>query len=361
MKILVYPKDINPYQELLYRPMKHYADIKYLNSPTGSRTLNLFLLPFQIIYNRLLGFSIFHLHWSYLLVLPIKGAFWRIVSTVYFAYILLLIRALGYKLIWTVHNVSPHNQLFFNDLLARKLLAKLSSIKIVHSKFTIGEMKKLGLDVRNSYIIPHGNYIGFYKNNVNQCNAKKYFNFKKNDFIFLFFGRINEYKGIEDLLKVFEKLTKQSKNVQLLIAGKCDDKNLDKILSNYRNKFKDNIKIYSNFIKDNEVQYYFNCADIIVYPFKEITTSGSVLLGLSFGKPIICPRIGALNDLPNDIGYFYNNNDKDELFEAMLKAVQNKENLELLGGNGLNYAKALSWSKIANETIEIYRSLLRQT
>jgi len=188
MKALVYPKDSNPYQELLYQPMQHYVDVKYLNSLTGSHTLNLLLLPIQIIYNRLLGFSIFHLHWSYLFVLPIKGTFWRVISTIYYFWILLLIRLLGYKIIWTVHNVLPHNQLFINDLLARKFLSKLSSIKIVHSKYTIEEMSSLGLDVNNVKVIPIGNYINVYQSNINRTKARKILNIGNKDFVFLHFA-----------------------------------------------------------------------------------------------------------------------------------------------------------------------------
>src|SRR3989344_4666052 len=271
MKALVYPKDSNPYQELLYQPMQHYVDVKYLNSLTGSHTLNLLLLPIQIIYNRLLGFSIFHLHWSYLFVLPIKGTFWRVISTIYYFWILLLIRLLGYKIIWTVHNVLPHNQLFINDLLARKFLSKLSSIKIVHSKYTIEEMSSLGLDVNNVKVIPIGNYINVYQSNINRTKARKILNIGNKDFVFLHFGKIEPYKGVENLLKVFSRLNYPE--VKLVMAGKCINPRLQKILSTYQSLPK--LMIINQFIPDKDIQLYFNAADTAVYPFEKVTTSSA--------------------------------------------------------------------------------------
>lgn len=267
MKILVYPKDPNPYQELLYRELRDKVVIKYLSFSVLFRGLGIFVLPLQLLYNRILGYKFFHLHWTYSFQMPINNIFFRSIATAYFIFCLFLIKLLGYKLIWTVHNVIPHEKQFINDVWVRKILSKLCDGKIVHSGTVIEEMKILGLDTRAVHVIPHGNYIDIYKNNITKDVARKYLNFENNDFIFLFFGRINEYKGVEDLLKVFDRLTKQRK-VALLIAGKCDRKSLNKILSNYKNKFKDSIKIYSNFIEDKDVQFYFNCAVARIYRLK---------------------------------------------------------------------------------------------
>ena len=353
MKALVYPKDPNPYQELLYQPMQQYVDVKYLNYPTGSRTLNLFLLPFQIIYNRLLGFTIFHLHWSYSFVLPIKGTFWCLVSTIYYFWMLLLIRLLGYKLIWTVHNVLPHNQLFINDLLARRFLSRIASIKIVHSKYTIEEMSSLGLDINNVRVIPIGNYIGVYKNNINKAKARKLLNLGKNDFVFLYFGRIDSYKGVENLLKIFSKLNHSK--IKLVIAGKCTNPRLQKILSFYKSF--PNIIINDQFIPDKDIQLYFNAADIAVYPFEKVTTSSAVMLSLSFGIPVIYPNFGNLKDLPENVGYSYEPDDPNGLKKCLSKAIEKKENLKILSSNAFIYSKRLSWDKISAETVKVYSEL----
>ena len=65
MKILAYPRDPNPYQELLYRKIINNVVIKYLEPPLNSNILGIILFPFQLVFNRILGYNIFHLHWTY--------------------------------------------------------------------------------------------------------------------------------------------------------------------------------------------------------------------------------------------------------------------------------------------------------
>ena len=49
MRILVLPRDPNPYQRLLYGEMHRLGvQITYIGDLTPSRTLNLFLLPLEV-------------------------------------------------------------------------------------------------------------------------------------------------------------------------------------------------------------------------------------------------------------------------------------------------------------------------
>ena len=357
MKILVYPRDPNPYQGLLYRKIINNVVIKYLEPPLNSNILGIILFPFQLVFNRILCYNIFHLHWTYNFKFPINNFFFNTVATIYFLLCISFIKLLGYKLVWTVHNVLPHEKQFLNDVWARIFLSKLCDAKIVHSKSTIGEMRKLGLNTKNTYITSLGSYIGVYKNNITKESARKYFKFNEKDFVFLFFGMIELYKGVEDLLETFKQLIKKRKNARLLIAGKCSNKDIKMKLDNYKIEFKEDVKIYTEFIKNDEIQYYFNCADVAVFPFKKITTSSSVILALSFGKPIICPEIGDLKELPNNIGFFYKPRNKKGLLNCMEKVILNKEKLEKIGKNSFDYANSLSWDKIAEKTYNIYKNL----
>lgn len=366
IKVLAYPKDRNPYQELLYEELRQkksviitYLGINFLNS----QTLGLILLPFELIKYRLKHYNIFHLHWIYPFGLPtenklLKNFLSRAFFSIYFRFILKLIKTLNFKLIWTVHEVIPIENEFLNGYWTRRLLAKFCDAKIVHAKSSIREMQKLGLNLKNTHINPIGNYIGVYKNEVTRDIARKYFNFNNKDFILLFFGVIKPYKGVENLLETFKQLAKKRKKVKLLVAGNCNDKDLKKKLNNYQKEFNEDIKIYPEFIKNDELQYFFNCTDITIFPFNEITTSSSVILALSFGKPVICPGIGNLKDLPKNVGFFYKPSKKNGLLNCIEKAIVNKEKLKYIGENAFDYAKSLSWDKIAEKTYDIYNDLI---
>ena len=176
---------------------------------------------------------------------------------------------------------------------------------------------------------------------------------------FFFFGIIREYKGIDDLLIEFSKsvnIYKENK-IKLIIFGECFDIRLRKLIEKYQISLKDILICELEHIVDKDVQIFFNACDVVVHPFKKITTSGSVILALSFIKPIICPRIGGLKELPNNIGFFYNPKGKKGLSNCLGKAFANKDNLEGMGKNVLRYVENLSWDKIAEKTYKTYKKL----
>jgi glycosyltransferase involved in cell wall biosynthesis len=364
MKVLAYPKDHNPYQELLYEEIRQkksviitYLGVNFLNS----QTLGLILLPFELIKYRVEHYSIFHLHWIYSFGFPTNNKLFHNFLTkaffsIYFMLFLKLVKLLNFKLIWTVHEVIPIEKEPINGVWARRFLSKLCDAKIVHAKSSIREMQKLGLNINNTHIVSHGNYISVYENSVTRNSARKYLGFNKKDFVFLFFGTIKPYKGVDDLLEAFKQLIKKRKNVKLLIAGKCDSKDLKKNLINYKEELKEDVKIYTEFIENGKIQYYFNCADVVIYPCKQITTSGSVILALSFGKPVICPKIGNLKELPDNLGFFYKPGSKEALSDCMENAILNKEKLKKMEKNSFDYANSLSWDKIAEKTFEIFKN-----
>ena len=41
-------------------------------------------------------------------------------------------------------------------------------------------------------------------------------------------------------------------------------------------------------------------ADVVVLPFRRVTTSGSAMLALSHGRPLIVPDLPGLADLPDE-------------------------------------------------------------
>ena len=102
-----------------------------------------------------MGYSLFHIHWVYPFGLNAKMRQVKLFNTcAYWCYVLALmsIKFLGYKLVWTAHNVLPHEPVFVGnrELKAREWLIKLADFVIVHSESTVDELAKLGLHPKNA-------------------------------------------------------------------------------------------------------------------------------------------------------------------------------------------------------------------
>lgn len=351
---MIYPKSENPYLELLYSELRsaHPDDtFTYIEATP----LNVIIFPFVLALKRLKGYKILHLHWPLFYIDPRHNIpFSKQISFLYSIVCLTSIKVLGYKLVWTVHNVLPHEQVTSNDVFVSRYIALLSSKMIVHSSANIKDLKAIEAHPDKALIIPHGSYIGVYKNNISRSSACKKLGIRHDEFVILFFGTVKSYKGIEDLVNAFGSLA--YKNIRLIIAGKSNDTRLVAMIKKAQRTL--NIDFYNEYIAEDDVAVYFKAADVVCLPFKAITTSGSALLALSFGRSIITPRMGALVDLPSNVGYLYDPKNIQGLEESLKLAMSRGAKLKKLDENAIKYAKTLSWDNIAKKTYRLYQEIL---
>ena len=353
MKVLIYPRGNNPYQELLYQELRRdpSSSFTYIE-PTR---LNIALFPLILISKRLQGYTVLHLHWLSFQTNLLK-IYGKQLSFVLTMWSLVWVKILSFKLVWTVHNVIPHEPLTSNDVFVARYLSKNANAKIAHSTNTIKQMRGYGLSVSNTTIIPHGTYNGVYRSRISKLQARKRLHIAKDDFTILFFGQVRPYKGIIDLILALEDL--HLPNVRLVIAGKCDDERVAEQISLLQRRVK--IDFYNNFIPENDVATFFRACDLVCLPFKRITTSGSALLPMSFSKPTVLPRLGALSDIPEDAALFYDPIQKNGLKTVLLAAVNNRLSLSKTGKAGYDYSLTLTWDAIAQQTFSVYQEVLNK-
>ena len=108
----------------------------------------------------------------------------------------------------------------------------------------------------------------------------------------LYLGLIKPYKGVLELIEAFKQTPLN--NSVLIIAGWSLD-------SNYWTQVKNagehqGITFREGFIPDDDLQYYYNAADLVVLPFKRIENSGSAIMAMGFKKPVVAPREGVLKN-----------------------------------------------------------------
>lgn len=100
----------------------------------------------------------------------------------------------------------------------------------------------------------------------------------------LFFGRIEEYKGISLLYNAFMESPKLQEEYYLVIAGSGDIA--------FERKLNDNSVIFINrYIKDTEVAYLYKNAHCVVYPYISATQSGVLSLTFYFQTPVLASDV----------------------------------------------------------------------
>ena len=101
-----------------------------------------------------------------------------------------------------------------------------------------------------------------------------------------------------------------------------------------------------------------NAADIGILPYKEITTSGAVLLFQSFAKTVIIPDLPPIKETLGEYGIYFRRGDKEDMKKSIIKALLlGREQLRALGRRAFEKSLELDWNNIAYLTSKLYYSL----
>jgi glycosyltransferase involved in cell wall biosynthesis len=349
MKILVLPREeTNPYQELLYEEMRRRGDrITYLAALTPSHTLNLLLLPLEMVARRCGGARVVHLHWVYAfgMIASPKSASVRRATAVWFALWLRVLRPLGLRLVWTAHNVLPVTPVFDDDLGARRRLVAACDLVIAHSQATLDQLAAMGMPVRRGAVIPHGPFIP-----AQPPAALRTPGDGGGPRELLYFGKIRPYKGVDILLRAFAALPPEF-DAHLTVAGECGDKSFAGELAELAGRSGDRVTLQLDRVPEPEVTRLLEQADAMVLPYRNITTSGSGVLALCHGRPLVVPDLPGLAELPDDAVIRYDGTEAG--LAAALAAVVTADAavLEKMSSAADAYCAGTTWSEIAEKTL----------
>jgi beta-1,4-mannosyltransferase len=297
---------------------------------------------------------ILHLHWTDGFIVA-RSWSRTLAKSLRFFLELLVVKVLGIKVVWTVHNLSNHDKIKKGyEIFVNRLLVRFYDGIIVHCLFAQKAVIRLykipDYLVDRIQVIPHGHYINCYENRITRKDARARLNYKEDTVLFLYLGSIRPYKGLIELLDAFHATDNQ--RIRLLIVGSPANE-IIKAEVLRRCKTDCRIGTYFHVVPENEIQLFMNAADVAVFPFTDILTSGSVLLAMSFGKAIIVPRIGCIPEtLNNQGGILYDSDDEVGLLEAIQKALSC--DLQNMGRYNYDKVEQYDWEEIARKTREIY-------
>jgi glycosyltransferase involved in cell wall biosynthesis len=356
MKILVLPRDQGtPYQSLLYAEMQRLdVQVSYLGELTPSHTLNLLLLPLETAARRAAGARLIHLHWVFGFALPGARRFpvVRWLAQVWFLGWLRTCRMLGLYLVWTAHNTLPHEPVFADDVAGRRALVEAADLVLAHSQPALDELAAFGAKARRSAVIRHGPIGPVQPASPLPCPGAG-----DGPRRFLFFGRVREYKGVDDLLAAFSVLPADVA-AHLTVAGRCDDPALRSRLSALAGSAGPNLVLRLEHVPDGEVTPLLAAADVVVLPYRRVSTSGSAILALSHGRPLIVPALAGLAGLPDQAVRRYHGGIPAISAALAALARADEPTLAAMSAAAYGYTSETTWREIAAQTTAEMHSAL---
>jgi glycosyltransferase involved in cell wall biosynthesis len=235
------------------------------------------------------------------------------------------------RVICILDNLIPHEKRP-GDLAFTKYFIKPVDAFLAMSRKVLADVQVLS--DKPSVYTPHPIYDN-YGEGVPQSEARKQLGLDPNEKYLLFFGFIRKYKGLDLLLEAMADRRIQAAGIKLIVAGEYyeDKAPYEEIIS--KNKLEASVKLFTDFIPNEQVKYFFSAADLVVQPYKSATQSGITQIAYSFEKPMVITNVGGLAEAVPDgkVGFVAEPN-PGSIADAILKFFQPdsipdlKENLQ---------------------------------
>jgi beta-1,4-mannosyltransferase len=347
MRVLMMPdcRAANPYQELLAGAIAHQdATVRF---PTGYRR-GLPLLRAA----RADSIDVLHLHW----ILPyIKGKHrWqRALYSVKLLIDIFLVQRLGVRVVWTVHNQITHDTRFpqMEQWVRRRLAHQVDRLILHHQSTPIAEL--YGVSPDKVQVIPHGHYRSAYPPKIGMEEARRSLGLPLTGNVYLSLGLLRPYKGVEQLLTLWREHPEISAHT-LLIVGKASSSyaaTLSELAADLPS-----VVLTPEFVEPDRMHLFFSAATFTVLPYRHILNSGSLLLSMSYGVPVIAPRLG---NIPESLGaadaLLYDPEDEWGLLGAVKQSLE--VNVLELGQQTVAVCDRLGWEEIGRKTKQVYEDI----
>lgn len=166
----------------------------------------------------------------------------------------------------------------------------------------------------------------------------------------LFFGRLQEYKGVPVLLEAFERLNARGRNYTLVLAGEGP------ALDRERAAAIRGVVLRDRFLPRDEVVAEFQRASLVALPYLEATQSGVASAAIANGRAMVASAVGGLVDVvrQGENGLLVPPADPEKLADAIDEIFQDPSLLERLSTGSARSREALSWDRIARTLNEVY-------
>jgi beta-1,4-mannosyltransferase len=274
-----------------------------------------------------------------------------------FLALLALLRWRGVRLVWTAHNLQPHE--LHHPLwgfLVYRLVARWSAAIIAHSQAARALLEQRYGALPQCVVIPHGSYVGLAGAPRDRAASRAALDLPPSGPVLLNLGTLRPYKNIEGLIDAFGALPKATRGT-LLIAGAAKSADYAEQLRR-RAAAVPGVLLRTEFIADAELPTYLAAADLVVLPYRSLLTSGILLWALSYARPVVAPAFGPVRELlcEGQTGFLFAPGDDATLRAALERALAHPD-LPALGAAGLDLAREFAWPKIAAATVTCYRGL----
>ncbi|MTE22740.1 glycosyltransferase [Microbacterium sp. ZXX196] len=229
-------------------------------------------------------------------------------------------KTLGRPILWTVHNVLPHDTAYRPQAVRlHRVLGKLADAIHVLSPHTVEHARHFySIPPEKVVVIEHSSYDGVYGDPVPAAEARSAIGASADRTTVMFFGWIRPYKGIVDLSRATALAASRGANLEVLIAGRP----LGPVQNALKSFDESGARITRHLkrVLDEDLPSWFGAADLLVLPYRRVLNSGTMHLAATYGVPVLLPNEPHLVEDYGDQAWirFFDHDDPAESIAGLL-------------------------------------------
>lgn len=255
---------------------------------------------------------------------------------------------------------NPWDWSFLRKLFERSFgnrLVKDASKLLALTQFEAEQYLASGIDINRIQVIPNGVNPEDFSETFPAGTFKRVFRIKTEEIV-LYLGRIHKDKGIDVLVKAFALLSKERRNVKLVLAGP-DDGFTGTLKSLVQKLHLEDKVIFTGALNRKQVLLAYSDADIVVYPsIQEGFPIVPLEAGL-MGKPVIVSDAPAMDFVEKGkFGLSVKYGSHTDLEKALEMILIDSAISKEFGKNGRAFVlENYSWPIVGKEFESVYNNL----
>lgn len=237
----------------------------------------------------------------------------------------------------------------------------------VHSKRMNRDLIDRGIDPEKVAIIPHGSKV---QDPDDRAESRKKLGVPLNARMVLFFGFVWLGKGLDFLLDVFAKVSKEVSDTFLYIGGYTRKKAFyTRLYMGYlqarvrRLGIKENTRFWGDYVPDDLAKSMYSAADLVALPYKQdySSVSGVVHQAAGLGTLMVCSRISKFDEVGESISdeLLVEMKDKQGWVSTISRLLTDQVLADELRANVKKFAAETSWEEVGRIHLKLYDSLVK--
>lgn len=173
----------------------------------------------------------------------------------------------------------------------------------------------------------------------------------------MYVGQQSNYKNLRRLIEAHQKLISTHPYLHLVLVGKLGGYGKQTKAWAEQQGYKN--VVLTGFVDDHQLAWLYENCEAYVFPSLMEGFGLPPLEAMTYGAPVVASNATAIPEVCGDAAHYFDPLDVEDMAKKMDEVLTDKKLRTELVKNGAKQLKKYSWRRMAQQTLNIYKKVLR--